>query len=75
MTAAQAGLSGRDAANLEVAWVFAMPKTSGIRGQGVVKDGKTGDLLVEIAVAVPEKLSGESERLMKEFAAAAKLEY
>ena len=36
MTAAQAGLTGRQAVNLEVAWVFAMPKTSGIRGQGVV---------------------------------------
>jgi len=36
MSAAQAGLTGKAAANLEVAWVFAMPKTSGIRGQGVV---------------------------------------
>ncbi len=36
MTAAQAGLSARDAANLEVAWAFAMPRTSGLRGQGVV---------------------------------------
>ena len=36
MTAAQAGLTGKAAANLEVAWAFAMPKTSGIRGQGVV---------------------------------------
>ena len=36
MTARQAGLSARDAANLEVAWAFAMPKTSGLRGQGVV---------------------------------------
>ena len=36
MTATQAGMSGRDAANLEVAWAFAMPKTSGLRGQGVV---------------------------------------
>jgi polyvinyl alcohol dehydrogenase (cytochrome) len=36
MTAAQAGFTGKQAANLEVAWTFAMPKTSGIRGQGVV---------------------------------------
>ena len=36
MTAAQAGLTARDAANLEVAWAFAMPRTSGLRGQGVV---------------------------------------
>lgn len=36
MTAAQAGFSGKAAANLEVAWSFAMPRTSGLRGQGVV---------------------------------------
>ena len=36
MTAAQAGFTGQQAANLEVAWTFAMPKTNGIRGQGVV---------------------------------------
>ena len=36
MTAAQAGLTGKQVANLEVAWTFAMPKTNGIRGQGVV---------------------------------------
>jgi polyvinyl alcohol dehydrogenase (cytochrome) len=36
MTAKQSGLSTRDAANLEVAWTFAMPRTSGLRGQGVV---------------------------------------
>lgn len=36
MTAAQAGLTGKQAANLEVAWSFAMPKTSGLRGNGVV---------------------------------------
>ena len=36
MTAAQAGLTGKQAANLEVAWAFALPRTSGLRGQGVV---------------------------------------
>jgi polyvinyl alcohol dehydrogenase (cytochrome) len=36
MSAAQAGFTGRQAANLEVAWTFAMPRTSGLRGQGVV---------------------------------------
>lgn len=46
-----------------------------VRGQGVSKDGRRGDLLVEIAVVVPEKLTPEQERLMKEFAVAAKLEY
>jgi polyvinyl alcohol dehydrogenase (cytochrome) len=36
MSAAQAGLTTQDAAKLEVAWTFAMPRTSGLRGQGVV---------------------------------------
>jgi polyvinyl alcohol dehydrogenase (cytochrome) len=36
MSARQAGLNTRDMANLEVAWAFAMPRTSGLRGQGVV---------------------------------------
>lgn len=36
MSASQAGLSTKDLANLEVAWSFVMPKTSGLRGQGVV---------------------------------------
>jgi len=34
--AAQAGFTGKQAANLEVAWTFALPKTNGLRGQGVV---------------------------------------
>ncbi|MDA1082378.1 MAG: J domain-containing protein [Gemmatimonadetes bacterium] len=46
-----------------------------VRGQGVEKDGKRGDLLVEVVVVVPEKLTAEQEKLMKQFAAAAKLEY
>lgn len=46
-----------------------------VRGQGIAKDGKRGDLLVEIGVVVPEKLTAEQQRLMKEFAEAAKLEY
>ncbi len=36
MSAAQAGLTGKQVANLEVAWTFAMPRTTGLRGQGVV---------------------------------------
>ena len=46
-----------------------------IRGQGIKKEGKHGDLIVEVSVAVPEKLSHEQEKLMKAFAEAAKLEY
>ena len=45
-----------------------------VRGQGIAKDGQRGDLLVEVQVAVPEKLTAEQEKLMKQFAAAAKLE-
>jgi len=73
MTAAQAGLSGRDAGNLEVAWAFAMPKTSGLRGQGVVVGstlfypaGQAGYMLaldtrsgcVKWATATPANLRG-----------------
>lgn len=36
MSAAQAGLQTGDLANLEVAWAFAMPRTTGLRGNGVV---------------------------------------
>jgi polyvinyl alcohol dehydrogenase (cytochrome) len=36
MSAAQAGLKTKDLADLEVAWTFAMPKTTGLRGNGVV---------------------------------------
>lgn len=46
-----------------------------VRGQGITHGGKTGDLLVEIQVVVPESLTPEQERLMKQFAAAGKLEY
>jgi molecular chaperone DnaJ len=46
-----------------------------IRGQGIKKDGKHGDLLVEMVVVVPAKLTAEQERLMKLFAEAGGLEY
>ncbi|MCR5878147.1 PQQ-binding-like beta-propeller repeat protein [Phenylobacterium sp. J367] len=36
MSAAQAGLTTKDLGNLEVAWALALPRTSGLRGQGVV---------------------------------------
>lgn len=45
-----------------------------VRGQGIAKDGQRGDLIVEALVVVPEKLTAEQEKLMKQFAAAAKLE-
>ncbi len=46
-----------------------------VRGQGIAKDGQRGDLLVEVQVTVPEQLTAEQERLMQQFAAAAKLQY
>jgi molecular chaperone DnaJ len=46
-----------------------------IRGQGIDKDGKRGDLLVEVQVTVPEKLTADQQRLMKEFAAAGGMTY
>ena len=46
-----------------------------VRGQGIEKDGARGDLIVEIQVVVPEKLTEEQERLMQEFAAAGGMKY
>jgi molecular chaperone DnaJ len=46
-----------------------------VRGQGIQKGEKKGDLIVEVSIAVPEKLSDEQERMMKEFADAGGLKY
>ncbi|HEY4304616.1 MAG TPA: J domain-containing protein [Gemmatimonadaceae bacterium] len=46
-----------------------------IRGQGIKKDDRTGDLIVEVQVDVPEKLTEEQEKAMKEFADASGLKY
>ncbi len=46
-----------------------------VRGQGIEKGGKSGDLIVEVSISVPEKLSEEQERMMKEFAEAGGLKY
>jgi molecular chaperone DnaJ len=39
-----------------------------IKGQGVEKNGRKGDQLVEVAVSLPEKLSPEAEDALKVFA-------
>jgi molecular chaperone DnaJ len=39
-----------------------------IRGQGVRKDGATGDLIVEVQIVVPEELTSEQRELMEKFA-------
>lgn len=41
-----------------------------VRGQGIEKDSTRGDLIVQVEVTVPEKLTPEQEDAMKKFAAA-----
>jgi molecular chaperone DnaJ len=53
--------------------------TSGKRfrvpGQGIKKDDRTGDLIVQVEVDVPEKLNEEQEKAMRDFAEASGLKY
>jgi molecular chaperone DnaJ len=46
-----------------------------VRGQGIKKEGQTGDLIVEVTITVPEKLSEEQARMMREFAEAGGMKY
>ena len=46
-----------------------------VRGQGIEKDGGRGDLIVQIEVAVPEKLTPEQAEAMKAFAEAGGMKY
>jgi molecular chaperone DnaJ len=46
-----------------------------VTGRGITKDDRTGDLIVQVDVAVPEKLTEEQEKAMKEFAEAGGLKY
>jgi molecular chaperone DnaJ len=46
-----------------------------VRGQGIHKGSEHGDLIVEVKIEAPEKLSEEQERIMKEFAAAGGMKY
>jgi molecular chaperone DnaJ len=46
-----------------------------VRGHGIQKDGTKGDLIVQVEVSVPEKLTEEQERAMREFAEAGGLKY
>jgi molecular chaperone DnaJ len=46
-----------------------------VPGQGIVKDSAKGDLIVEVTINVPEKLTEEQERMMKEFAESGGLKY
>lgn len=46
-----------------------------VRGQGIAKDERRGDLIVETTVVVPDKLTEEQERIMREFAEAGGLKF
>jgi molecular chaperone DnaJ len=46
-----------------------------IRSQGIEKEGQRGDLIVEVTVTVPEKLTNEQEKAMREFAEAGGMKY
>ncbi|MFL5561169.1 MAG: molecular chaperone DnaJ [Gemmatimonadaceae bacterium] len=46
-----------------------------VRGQGISREGAQGDLIVEADVTVPESLTPEQEKAMKEFAEAGGLKY
>lgn len=46
-----------------------------VPGQGIDKDGKKGDLLVEVAITVPDTLTEAQEQAMRDFAEASGLKY
>jgi len=46
-----------------------------VKNQGITKDDRTGDLIVQVDVSVPDKLTEEQEKAMKEFAEASGLKY
>jgi len=46
-----------------------------VRGQGIQKGENKGDLIVEVSIQVPDKLSEEQERMMKEFAESGGMKY
>ena len=46
-----------------------------VRGQGIDKDGKKGDLLVEVRIEAPQDLTVDAKEAMEVFAARAGLKY
>ncbi|WP_353267740.1 J domain-containing protein [Gemmatimonas sp.] len=46
-----------------------------VSGQGIEKEGKKGDLLVEITITVPDSLTEAQEKAMRDFADASGLKY
>lgn len=46
-----------------------------ISGQGIAKDGKTGDLMVEVTITVPETLTEAQDKAMRAFAEAGGMKF
>lgn len=46
-----------------------------VPGQGIERDGQRGDMLIEVTITVPEKLTPEQEEMMKQFASAGGMKY
>lgn len=46
-----------------------------VRGQGIQKGEQRGDMIVEVTIAVPESLTDEQEKMMKDFAEAGGMKY
>ncbi|HEY5491088.1 MAG TPA: J domain-containing protein [Gemmatimonadaceae bacterium] len=46
-----------------------------VRGQGIVREGKKGDLLLEVRIEAPHDLTAEAKAAMETFAAKAGLKY
>ncbi|GAC1516048.1 MAG: molecular chaperone DnaJ [Gemmatimonadaceae bacterium] len=46
-----------------------------VPGRGIVKERQTGDLIVEVAITVPDSLTADQEKAMREFADASGLKY
>lgn len=46
-----------------------------VRGQGIQKGDERGDLIVEVTIAVPEHLTEEQEKMMRDFAQAGGMKY
>lgn len=46
-----------------------------VRGQGIQKGSERGDMILEVQIAVPENMTEEQEKMMKEFAEAGGMKY
>jgi molecular chaperone DnaJ len=66
---------GGSKVNIRIPPGSASGKRLRVPGQGIKKDERTGDLIVLVEVAVPEKLTEEQEKAMKTFAEASGLKY